>query len=254
MKRTLIAGRTYFGIEALLLQRGAERVVARVGQSSTPVVTTIDSLQHDFQVGHDAAMKLAEALVHGGLLTALPQFEGYGITERLREYAEAQMLAPLDHDAAKALLDRVLAMVAEINARWRANPIMVARVAVSGRYTDAASKVPELNVWAIVRLRPSTSRRIWTRQISKVDGAHEIRKALRTFGPMVNVRMVVDEASVERPFVCVFDADAGDGDHHDARARFGDWSQRIGQLISTRRTREAELDRLCGSRVARTTI
>ena len=253
MKRTLIAGRAYFGIDALLLQRGAERAVARVTQSSTPTVVTLDALQQDFQVDRDTAARLAEALVQSGLLTPHPQLQGYGITERLREYAEAQVLAPLDRQAAKALLDRIVATVAEINARWRTNPIMIARVAVSGRFTDPTSKVPELRLWAIVRLRPSDSRRLFSRQISKVDGAHEIRKALRAFGPIVNVRLVVDEASVERPFVAVFDADAGDGQRA-ARARLADWPQRIGHLINGRRSREAELDRLCGSRVARTTV
>ena len=251
MKRTLIVGRSYFGIDALLMQRGAERAVARVTGARTPVVMTPDTLAHDFQVGHDAAAKLADTLVHGGILTALPQQGGYGMTERLREYAEAQVIAPLDRDAAKGLLDRVIETVVEINARWRSNPIMIARVAVSGAFTVSTSKIPELRIWAIVRLRPSISRRLWGRSISRVDGAHEIRKALRTFGPLVTVRMVVDEAAVERPFTMLFDADYGDGERS-AKGPLGELHHRMRSLLATRRTREAELDRLCGAQVART--
>src|SRR2546423_152976 len=115
MKRTLIAGRQYFDIDALLMQRGAERAVARVTKSPTPVVMTIETLKQDFQVDSDTAIRLVDALVQNGLLTPLPQYRGYGITERLREYADAQVLAPVDHATAKELLDRVLDTVVEIN-------------------------------------------------------------------------------------------------------------------------------------------
>ena len=128
---------------------------------------------------------------------------------------------------------------------------MVARVAVSGRFTEGASKVPELRLWAIVRLRPSTSRRLWGRAISKVDGAHEIRKALRAFGPAVSLRMVVDEAAIERPYTMLFDADAGEADGS-LRGRLDHLQHRMLRLISTRKSREADLDRLCGAQVART--
>ena len=251
MKRTLIAGRLYFGIDALLMQRGAERVIARLTGSPTPVVMSLDSLAQDFQVDRAGAGRLAEALVQSGLLTRLSQQGGYGMTERLREYAEAQLLAPLDHAAAKDLLDRVIETVVDINTRWRANPIMIARVAVSGRFTEGASKVPELRLWAIVRLRASTSRRLWGGAISKVDGAHEIRKALRGFGPLVTVRMVVDDAAVERPYTMLFDADSGEADGS-LKGRLDDLQHRMRRLISTRKTRESELDRLCGTEVART--
>jgi hypothetical protein len=251
MKRTLISGRLYFGIDALLMQRGAERVITRVTASPTPVVMSVQTIAHDFQVDSAAAVRLAETLVHNGLLTSLAQHGGYGMTERLREYADAQLLAPLDHAAARDLLDRVIETVVDINTRWRSNPIMIARVAVSGRFTEGASKVPELRLWAIVRLRASTSRRLWGRAISKVDGAHEIRKALRGFGPLVTVRMVVDDAAVERPYTMLFDADTGEADGS-LKGRLDDLQHRMRRLITTRKTRQSELDRLCGTQVAST--
>jgi hypothetical protein len=206
--RTLVAGRSYFGLDALLLQRGAEQTLARVTNASEPVAITTETLEQDFQLDAKAAAALLAWFEKAGLLEPIASSGGYRLNDRLREYAGARVVPALRREQAQELLDKVIELAMEVNAKWKRNPLAIAGIAVSGSYMTRSTKVPQLDLWVVVRPRRSDRQAIWGHRLSKAEGAHEIRRALRGFGAFVSVRLAIDTNALPRPFTMVFDAEA----------------------------------------------
>jgi hypothetical protein len=165
--RTLVLQRLHFGLEPLAFRRGATRVLS-----------------------HIAGRRREEARV---------------TVEDLRK--AAPIVPPLERARAKRLIGRAGMLAAQINAKWTRNPFAIAMIAVSGSYMSRSRKLPELNLWLIVRPRTPSRASVWGRPSSRGDGARQIRDAVRSLSSYIVVRLVTDAESLPRPFTVAFRAD-----------------------------------------------
>ena len=157
--RTLVLQRLQFGLEPLAFRRGATRVLARLaGRSREQAPVTVEDLRQDFRLDTAGAEALLRALIASRLLERANTTLDYRLTERFREFALARVVAPLQRARAKRLIERAGILAGQINAKWTRNPFVIAMIAVSGSYMSRNRKLPELNLWLIVRPRtPSRS-------------------------------------------------------------------------------------------------
>jgi hypothetical protein len=207
--RTLVSSQRYFGLEALVLRRGAERVLARsAGQPQENVRVNAQILSEDFRLDAAAARALLRTLVTHRLLESEPdRAGGYRLTERFHEFALARVVRPLLRAQAKQLLDAACQLAARMNAGNARNPLVIDTIAVSGDYMSRSERISELVLWPLVKPRTRTGARRLRSPTNDTDGAKEIRNALRGLSPLIVVNVVTDAASVDRPFSVPFHAD-----------------------------------------------
>jgi hypothetical protein len=206
--RTLVLQRLQFGLEPLAFRRGATRVLARVaGRPRVEAQVTVEGLQEDFRLDAAGAEALLRALVARRLLERANATSDYRLTERFREFALARVVPPLERARAKRLIERAGMLAAQVNAKWTRNPFAIAMIAVSGSYMSRSRKLPELNLWLIVRPRLPGRARVWELSSSRADGARRIRDAVRSLSSYIVVRLVTDAESLPRPFSVAFRAD-----------------------------------------------
>lgn len=204
--RVLVGGRVYFGVDALLFRRGAERVQSRIDSSRDATATvTVQTLAADFAIEQTQACHLLRLLVRDKLLEPTSSAGAYSMTKRFRSYAAARVLPPLRRTEAKQLMDRILALASDINNGWERNPVRIAAIAVSGSYMLDSEHVPKIDVWVQLDRRVMSAAH-WRSRLSKSQGADEIRAAMSALSPFIAVRLVTDLSPVERPFFIAFDA------------------------------------------------
>jgi len=203
--RTLVANQLYFGLEPLILRRGAERTLERLAkQPPESARASVETLRDDFQLDTSATLKLLRVFVDKRLLEAEPGRKGdYRLTERFREFAAAKVVPPLPREEARQVLEGACELAAQLNAEGMRNPLLIDTMAVSGSYMSSSDKVGELVLWPVVRRRDHASKTSMT----DTEGANEIKAALRALSPFIVVRIVADMSSVKRPFSVPFHAD-----------------------------------------------
>jgi hypothetical protein len=206
--RTLVLQRLQFGLEPLVFRRGATRVLSyTAGRRPEEARVTVEDLQKAFRLDAAGAEALLSALVASRLLERANTTSDYRLTERFREFALARIVPPLERARAKRLIERASILAAQINAKWTHNPFAIAMIAVSGSYMSRSRKLPELNLWLIVRPRTPGGPRVWERSSSRGEGARRIREAVRSLSSYIVVRLVTDGESLPRPFTIAFRAD-----------------------------------------------
>jgi hypothetical protein len=207
--RTLVCSQNYFGLEALVLRRGAERVLARgAGQPPENARVNAQTLGEDFRLDAATAHALLLTLVSHRLLEPERDRAGdYRLTERFREIAAARVVRPLQRWQARELLEAAGRLVAQMNADSARNPFMVEMMAVSGSYMSRSNRIGELVLWPLVKPRHQKSARRIRSSLSETEGAKEIRTALRALSPFIVVNVVTDATSIARPFSVPFRAD-----------------------------------------------
>jgi hypothetical protein len=206
--RTLVLQRLQFGLEPLAFRRGAARALARVaGRPRVEAQVTVEGLREDFRLDAAGAETLLHALVAGRLMERANGSSDYRLTERFREFALARVVPPLERARAKRLIERAGMLAVQINAKWTRNPFAIAMIAVSGSYMSRSRKLPELNLWLIVRPRTPSRASVWARSSSRGDGARQIRDTVRSLSSFIVVRLVTDAESLPRPFTVAFRAD-----------------------------------------------
>jgi len=206
--RKLVWEQLQFGLEPSAFRRGAARALARVaGRSREEARVTIEELREDFRLDAARAEALLRALVERRLLEGAADRPDYRLTERFREFALARVVPALDRARAKRLIARAGTLAAQINAKWTRNPFVIAMIAVSGDYMSRNRKLPELNLWLIIRPRTPSRSSVWGLSSSRGDAARHIREAVRALSSFIVVRMVTDDKSVPRPFTIVFRAE-----------------------------------------------
>ena len=237
--RTLVAGRPYFGLHALVLQRGAERTTARLGRATRePILITSDTLREDFQLNEGEAASLLRSLVGAGLLIQANNSTGYRPTEAFQDFATAKVIPALTRNEAGELLDQVARLALDINTSWHRNPLRIGALAVSGSYLKHASKVPELLIWVVVRARRHIRGALLKQPLTRAEGAQQIRAAIRALGPHIMVRSVVDSSAVEQPFCTIYDADTSEAQPHSTML-LRDWSELVRRRLASRRDTRA---------------
>ena len=206
--RTLVWEQLQFGLEPSAFRRGAARALARVaGESREEARITVEQLREDFRLDAPGAEALLRALIEQRLLESAPERSDYGLTERFREFALARVVPALDRARAKRLIERAGMLAAQINAKWTRNPFVIAMIAVSGSYMSRDRKLPELNLWLIVRPRTPSRSSVWGLSSSRGNAARNIREAVRSLSSFIVVRMVTEDKSLPRPFTIAFRAE-----------------------------------------------
>jgi hypothetical protein len=232
--RRLVSDQRYFGLVARVFRAGAQRLEQRIAaQPPDAVQIDLECLGADFLLGPRESLELLRAMLAGGLLT--PDGNGYyRPTARFHDYAQAQLVAPLSRPRARALVDAVSDVVAQINADWVRNPFEVKLVAVSGSYMSRSDQLPELSVWLVLRPRPAPQSRRWRGMVSKGTGLRQILTAVGTLSSFIVARIVAHKNVVPRPFAVVFQArEALPESGVSASQRIREWGESIGELLGT---------------------
>ena len=203
--RTLVWEQLQFGLEPPAFRRGAARALARVaGRSREEARVTVEELREDFRLDAAGAEALLLGLVERRLLERANDTH-YRLTERFREFALARVVPALDRARAKRLIERAGILASQINAKWTRNPFVIAMIAVSGSYMSRNRKLPELNLWLIVRPRTPSRSSVWGLSSSRGEAARQI--AVRSLSSFIVVRMVTEDKSLPRPFTIAFRAE-----------------------------------------------
>jgi hypothetical protein len=235
--RTLVAQRAYFGFDPEAFQKGVQRLVARVDAPRESAQVTASGLCGDFGVGAAQAQVLLQAFADGGLLRANKRGE-YRVTERLRNYATARVVAPLQRARAKLLINEAAARASRINAEWRRNPLRIDEIAVSGSYMSRHDKLPELTLWLVVSPRPNvTTRR--SRQAGDLAARRQVITAMCALSSYVIVHLVTDKSEVKRPFSIVFHADEDDAAEVPRWMRWREWTLSVSRRLNGRSRKAA---------------
>ena len=233
--RTLVAGRPYFGVHALVLQRGAERTIARFAAATRePTLIALATLREDFQLDEGEAASLLRSLVGAGLLVQANGSTGYRPTEAFQDFATAKVIPALTRDEASELLDQIAKLALDINTKWHRNPVSIGALVVSGSYMKHGSKVPELLIWVVMRARRHVGRALLKQPMTRAEGAQQIRAAVRALGPHIIVRSVVDPNAVESPSCTIFDAETGEVQPNSTML-LRDWSELVRRRLANRR-------------------
>jgi hypothetical protein len=235
--RTLVAQRAYFGFDPEAFQHGVQRLVARVDAARDPHQVTAATLCADFGVGAAQAEVLLRAFAKGGLLRADKRGE-YRVTERLRNYATARVVPPLQRSRAKLLISEAAARASRINAEWRRNPLYIDAIAVSGGYMSRHDKLAEVTLWLIVSPRPNvTTRR--PRQASDIAARRQIITAMCALSSFVIVHIVTDRSQVQRPFSMVFQAEEDEASDVPRWMRWREWTLSLSRRLGGRSRKAA---------------
>ena len=212
--RTLITQRLYFGMDAMTLRAGMGRVLARC--AGVPIELTRVSARHlhqDFMLGEDEGNALINQFVDEGLLKAPNEKHiEYRLSSRFLDYASARVVEPLERERAKQLLQRACRLAELINAEWKRNPLEVAMLAPFGSYMSRDELLEELPLGIVVRARGSARRARWVRASSKLDGAREIRAAMRGISSFMRIRLATETSMLPRPFAVAFQAQEEEAD------------------------------------------
>lgn len=230
--RTLVAERAYFGFDPEAFRNGVQRLVTRIDQASDDAPVTASSLCSDFGVGGRRAEVLLNAFAENGLLRADKRGE-YHVTERLRNYATARVVAPLRRARARVLINEAAGRASRINAEWRRNPLLIEAIAVSGGYMSRHDKLTELTLWLIVRPRPNVKTRR-PRYSGDLSARRQIITAMCALSSFVIVHVVTDRETVKRPFSIVYQADDDDTTETPRWLRWRDWTLSLSRRLGGR--------------------
>jgi hypothetical protein len=206
--RTLVTRRLYFGLDPLRLREASGRVLARVvGLPPERATVSSTDLRCDFGLDTRLCRSVVEEMVAEGLLRPRDEPAGhYRLTNRFLELAAARVVEPLDRAKARTIVGRACDLARAINAEWARNPLTVAAVAPHGAYLSREPHLDSLPLGVVVAARPA-SRRARFRMQGKLEGARDIRAALRGLSSFVQVVLVTAPGDLPRPHAVVFQAE-----------------------------------------------
>ena len=231
--RRLIAGQSYFGIEASELRAGLARALARLSaQPADDARIDIRSLTEDFGIESGAGSELLGAFLTDGVL--YPDGAGrYRPTRAFRDYSVARVVEPLSRERAKSLIGRSCRLAARINAEWAHVPLRIGMIAVSGGYMSCTEALTELTLSLVLGGRPEADAPADAPRLSREKAMREIVDAVKAQSSFLTVRVVSDRSVVQRPFGVVFEADEAPARPvPEPRARLRDLSASIGRWLA----------------------
>lgn len=205
--RTLVTDRRYFGLDPVTLCTGAARVLSRVaGLPPDRARVRATALRQDFGLDTREGLALAADLVAGGLLERDASSSDYLVTPHLAAIAHARIVEPLPRARAKLLIARACETAAEVNRAWTRNPLEIEQVVPHGAYMNGETRLEELPIGLVVRLRPVPKRARWN-VMPKADGARALRTTFGALSTFVRVRLATELDAIPRPFCVAWQAD-----------------------------------------------
>ena len=207
---TLVTKRLYFGVDALRLRDGAERVLLRVqGLPPERARVNLDALSRDFGWNETASREMVQQMIEGGLLQRLsPNAIEFGITDKFRRCAQARIVDPLPRARAQLLLGHLAQCAEHFNRTAVRNKYEIESIAVFNGYMGGDEDLTELSVGVTGRRRPPAERPLIGRATVPTEGTDHIRALLEAPSPFIQACLVPRLADLPRPFSVVFKADS----------------------------------------------
>jgi hypothetical protein len=203
---TLVSGRLYFGVDARKMRESTARVLARVeGLPPERAVVRLDALVEDFRVGIAASRAMIDEMLKRGLLVRQDERGGaFGVTEKFRRYAQAEIVPPLPRSRAKLLVAHLADVAWHFNRTALDNKYEIDALAVYGAYMTVEPELAEVTVAVAVRRRPPAQHPAAGRATQPLSGHEHIRTLIEGHSPYLRTHFFQHLEEVPRPFSVIF--------------------------------------------------
>ena len=203
---TLVSRKVYFGVDAQRMREASARVLARLGaQPDDRAVVRLDALVEDFRVTAAASRSMVDEMLRRGLLERRDaRGAEYGVTEKFRRYAEAEIVEPLPRGRAKMLLTHVADLCWQFNRTALENKYEIEALVVFGDYMSLEPELEELTVGVTGRRRPPPQNPAAGRASQPLQGTEQIRALIESQSPYLRTHLFAHLDDVPRPFSVLF--------------------------------------------------
>ena len=203
---TLVTRKLYFGVDAQRMRDASARVCARVeGKPPERAIVKLDALLEDFRVSAAASRLMIDEMLHRGLLECRDERAGeYGVTDKFRRYAYAEIIEPLPRSRAKMLLTHVADLAWQFNRIAQDNKYEIDALAVYGPYMSLEPELEEVTVGITGRRRPPPPRPAAGRATQLVKGREQIRDLIEGQSRYLRVHFFQHLDEIPRPFSVLF--------------------------------------------------
>jgi hypothetical protein len=199
---TLVTKRLYFGVDAQRMRDASARVLARLeSEGHGRSVVKFETLVEAFGLSAAASRPMIDEMLHRGLLEQQDTRSGvYGITDKFRRYAYAEIVEPLPRNRAKMLLTHVADLAWQFNRSAHDNKYEIEALAVYGDYVSLAPELEEITIGITGRRRPPPRHPVAGRATRQVHGRDEIRALFEGQSRYLRVHFFQRLDDVPRPF------------------------------------------------------
>ncbi len=203
---TLVTKKVYFGLDAQRLRDASARVLARVeGQPPERARVNLETLVEEFRVSAAASRPMVDEMLRRGLLERHDARSGeFGITEKFRRYAEAEIIEPLPRSRAKMLLTHVADLAWQFNRTALDNKYEIDALAVFGRYMSLEPELEEVTVGITGLRRPPPQHPTAGRATRPLQGHEQIRTLIEGQSRYLRVHFFAHQDDIPRPFSVLF--------------------------------------------------
>jgi DNA-binding MarR family transcriptional regulator len=203
---TLVARKSYFGVEAQQMRDATARVLTRLQKlPGDRDSVRLDALVEDFRVSAATSRRMIDEMVRRGLLE---RRDGRGlefaVTEKFRSYAEAQIIEPLPRARAKMLLNHVADLAWQFNRTAVGNKYEIDALAVFGAYMNLEPELAEVTIAVTGRRRAPATRPLAGRATQALQGHEQIRELIEGQSSHLRAQFFQAIEDIPRPFSVIF--------------------------------------------------
>ncbi len=203
---TLVSRKLYFGLDAQRMRDASARVLARLeAQPAEQASVKLEALVEDFRVSAAASRPMVDEMLRRGLLERHdPRGGEYGITEKFRRYAQAEIVEPLPRTRAKMLLTHVADLCWQFNRTALDNKYEIDALVVFGSYMSLEPELEEVTVGVTGRRRPPPQNPVAGRATQPLQGHEQIRALIEGQSRYLRAHFFPHLDDVPRPFSVLF--------------------------------------------------
>jgi len=203
---TLVTKKLYFGVDAQRMRDASARVLARLeSEGHGRSVVKFETLVEAFGLSAAASRPMIDEMLHRGLLEQQDTRSGvYGITDKFRRYAYAEIIEPLPRNRAKMLLTHVADLAWQFNRSAHDNKYEIEALVVYGGYVSLEPELEEITIGITGRRRPPPRHPVAGRATRPVHGRDEIRALFEGQSRYLRVHFFQHLDDVPRPFNVLF--------------------------------------------------
>jgi hypothetical protein len=203
---TLVSRKLYFGLDAQRMREASARVLARIeAHPAERAVVKLDALVEDFRVSAAASRPLVDEMLRRGLLERHdPRGGEYGITDKFRRYAQAEIIEPLPRSRAKMLLTHVADLCWQFNRTALDNKYEIDALVVFGGYMSLEPELEEVTVGLTGRRRTPPQNPVAGRATQPLQGHEQIRALIEGQSRYLRAHFFSHLDDVPRPFSVLF--------------------------------------------------